>query len=86
VILTSAVLRLATTLKLALLSRDLHLRSTIAQAHFTALYTSHESYLFPAFSIGITHTPDLCDEGITRFDRTCEPCSKLFDIGRIRVS
>jgi hypothetical protein len=75
-----------TTLKLALLSRDLHLRATIAQAHFTALYTSHESYLFPTLLIDITHSPDLCYEGITRFDGTCESCSKLFDVGWIRVS
>jgi hypothetical protein len=75
-----------TTLKLALLPRDLHLRATVAQAHFTTLDTGHESYLFPALLVDITHSPDSCHEGVTRFDRTRESCSKLFDVGWIRVS
>lgn len=74
-----------TTLKLALLSCNLHLCPTIAQAHFTALYAGHESYLLPALFVNITDTPDLCDERVTRFDGTREPCSKLFDVGWIRV-
>ena len=89
VIVISAVLRFAVfgiTLKLALLSCDLHLCSTIAQAHFTAFYAGHESHLLPALFVAITDTPDLCDEGVTRLDGTRKSCSKLFDVGWIRVS
>jgi hypothetical protein len=87
--LSSAVLRVDVfdiTLKLALLSRDLHLRATIAQAHFTTLDTGHESYLLPALLIDTTHSPDLCYEGVICFDGTRESRSKFFDVGWIRVS
>ena len=88
-ILSSVVLRFDvfdTTLELALLSSDLHLRATIAQAHFTTLYTGHESYFFPALLVDVAHSPDLCYEGVTCFDGTRESGSKLFDVGWIRVS
>ena len=74
------------TLKLALLSRNLHLCSTIAQAYFTALYAGYESHLLPALIVDIPHSPDLCHESVTRFDGTRESCSKLLDVGRVRVS
>ena len=74
------------TLKLALLSCNLHLCSAIAQAHFTALYAGYKSHLLPALVVNITHSPDLCDESVTGFDRTRESRSKLLDVGWIRVS
>lgn len=75
-----------TVLQLTLLSRNLHLCTTVAQTYFSTLHSGHKSNIFPALIVNVTHAPDLCDKSVSCLDGTRESCGELLNVGWIRVS